>query len=188
MYLSFMLNNILIILLLIEIYPQNYNNCRYGDGDLDKFLGNDTNRNEKCFSLSYSFGNGKCCIDKTSHKCVDTNSTIDSTATQDTTLTTTTQDTTLTTATQDTTLTTATQDTTLTTDSISENLDTTQSDDIITNKILLRNVDEEDERLDCPKINKLNPFPFSFDNPIHQFHHLNQYHLHQYQSFFAFHH
>ena len=129
MYLSFMLNNILIILLLIEIYPKNYNICSYGNGDLEKFLGNDTNRNEKCFSLSYSFGNGECCISKTSLKCVDTNSIIESTEPQAP---------------------------TLTTDLISENLDTTQSDDIITNKLLLRNVDEGENDLYCPEKNKLN--------------------------------
>jgi len=79
MYLSFMINNILIILLLIGIY--SYDVCKYyGDnGDkLEKFLGNGTDRNEKCFSLSNSFGNGKCCIDGS--QCVNINST-DSTQT-----------------------------------------------------------------------------------------------------------
>jgi len=74
-----MINNILIILLLIEIY--SYDVCKYyGDnGDkLEKFLGNGTDRNEKCFSLSNSFGNGKCCIDGS--QCVNINST-DSTQT-----------------------------------------------------------------------------------------------------------
>ena len=79
MYLSFMINNILIILLLIGIY--SYDVCKYyGDnGDkLENFLGNGTDRNEKCFSLSNSFGNGKCCIDGS--QCVNINST-DSTQT-----------------------------------------------------------------------------------------------------------
>lgn len=62
MNLSFILNNILIFLLLTEIYP--YSNCNYGGGSLKEFLGNDTKRKEKCFSLSYSFGNKECCIEK----------------------------------------------------------------------------------------------------------------------------
>ena len=58
-----MYNNILMIFLLIEIYScQIYGNCSFGGDDLEKFLGNGTDRKEKCFSLSNSFENGECCL------------------------------------------------------------------------------------------------------------------------------
>ena len=80
MYLSFMLNNILMIFLLIEIYlcqDINYGNCSYG-GNLEEFLGNDTDtRKEKCFLLSYSFGNGECCFFQ--NRCIDSSNFTNST-------------------------------------------------------------------------------------------------------------
>ena len=78
MYLSFMLNNILMIFLLIEIYScEEYGNCSYGDGNLEAFLGNDTDtRKEKCFLLSYSFGNGECCFFQ--NRCIDSSNPINS--------------------------------------------------------------------------------------------------------------
>ena len=74
MYLSYMLNSILMILLFTGIYSQQ-KNCNYDKGNITEFL-NDTNRQEKCFSLSYSFGNGQCCYLKSKNLCID-NSTPD---------------------------------------------------------------------------------------------------------------
>ena len=75
MNLSFTLNNILVILLIIEINP--YENCNYS-GD---FIGVEPTK-EKCFSLSYSFGNKECCFYL--NKCVkNPNSTNDDIGTND---------------------------------------------------------------------------------------------------------
>ena len=126
MYLSFMLNNILMIFLLIEIYlcqDINYGNCSYG-GNLEEFLGNDTDtRKEKCFSLSYSFGNGECCYYQ--NNCIDisnsTNSTNDIYPSDQTNL-------------------------------ASENIEISNSDIILSNSIdtsKLRNIQQKD-KLECP--------------------------------------
>ena len=65
------------IFLLIEIYScQVYNICSSGDVNLEAFLGNDTDRKEKCFSLSYSFGNGECCFSH--NRCIDSSNPINS--------------------------------------------------------------------------------------------------------------
>jgi hypothetical protein len=130
MYISFILSKILIILLIIEIYP--YENCNYSLGNLSDFLGNNTNiAKEKCFSLSYSFGNGECCYNKTSKNCVNNvNSTQGTEETPGPALTT-------------------------EPSSESEILDSSQSNDIITNKLLLRNVEGSDDNFECPKKNTL---------------------------------
>jgi hypothetical protein len=139
MNLSFILNNILIFLLLTEIYP--YSNCNYGGGSLKEFLGNDTNRKEKCFSLSYSFGNKECCIEKKTENCINLSNSTSDEPTEPTSTTEPTSNT----------------ESPLTTElsSNSDILDSIASSDIITNKALLRNANENDEYI-CQGKNELN--------------------------------
>ena len=125
MHFYFMLINILMILLITEIYSSSYSNCSYDNGNITEFL-NDTNSQEKCFSLSYSFGNEKCCFYNSTKRCINK---VDSNSTETTQVD-------------------ITQDIPIT------NSDVIPSDGGADN-ILLRNAQENDNDLKCPEENKL---------------------------------
>ena len=64
-----LITNIIIIIIFISINCSD-NNCSYNNIE-DYFNSTDTNElKNRCFSLSYNFGNGKCCYNTANNECI----------------------------------------------------------------------------------------------------------------------